>query len=83
MDEMRFEVAKSIQAKLKDRINASIFVCFDGDALEVKIRKNDIVWNTRFYEAIHKAVTNVNFEENIVEQIVADYKKFVTKLYFY
>ena len=83
MQEYEYVAVKALHEKLKERIDAkiyvivtkddSLFVCIDKDRIHYKKYFNDIT-----YELL-----GGSFAEKFCDAIVKDYKKFVLSKYFY
>ena len=83
MQEYEYVAVKALHEKLKEKIDASIFVTIAKDgALFVRITKNDVRY-VRYFNDITYELLSGSFAEKFCDAIVKDFKRVVLSKYFY
>ena len=83
MQEYEYVAVKALHEKLKEKINAKIYVIVTKDgSLFVCIDKEHIHYK-EYFDNITYELLGGSFAEKFCDAIVKDYKKFVLSKYFY
>lgn len=83
MQDYEYISVKALHEKLKEKINASIYVTIEeDDTLFVRIRQGHVQYKKYFNDITYELLGG-SFAEKFCDAIVKDYKKFVLSKYFY
>ena len=83
MQDYEYIAVKALHEKLKEKIDASIFICTTKeDSLFVRIEKGDVRY-VKYFENITYDILSGSFSDKYCNAIVKDFKKIVLSKYFY
>ena len=83
MQEYEYVAITKLHERLKEKINASIFVCINkDDELVVHINKNELHYSKSFGDITCELVGG-SFADKFCDIIVKEYRRFVLSRYFY
>ena len=83
MQDYEYIAVKALHEKLKEKIDASIFICTTKeDSLFVRIEKGDVRY-VKYFENITYDILSGSFSDKYCNVIVKDFKKIVLSKYFY
>ena len=83
MQEYEYVAIQRLHEKLKDVIDASIFVNIRrNESLFVEIKKKDLRFE-RYFDNITDDLISGSFSDKYCDLIVKEYKRFILSKYFY
>ena len=73
----------TLHGKLKEKINAAIYVAVKDDTLVIDIKKDGIIYTGRIVDNFSERIMHGYSTDYAMYEVIKDYRAFINKIFFY